>query len=310
MLRAALIDVNGARWTPAILKLVVEVDEAVPADSLYAEMKCPGCTEIAEIRLYKDGEEVFRGIADDETRIMSASGSVLKLSARSPAAYLLDNEAEPRGYNHPSAKLMAERYAEPFGIISDENDEAVYFGQQDVLKGASCYSALKTFCAACYSGLPRISGTGRLFMKGMSSGGALRFGNGDGEIRYTRLEERRRRCAEISEVMVKASASGGYDIPIRNPDALKRGIKRRRYLNASLTESPMKCAEAMIENGRKKAYSLKLRCPSCLLGHEGESAVVSDEVAGKESGLYISALTYRLTAGGEYTDVTLTRRKS
>ena len=311
MLSIALVDTDGGERSPkAVIKLTVEADEAVPADSLYAELADPGCPEIAQIRLYNDGTEVFRGVVDEQTRIMSSSGELLKISARSPAAYLLDNEAEPCAYDHPSAGLIAERYAEPFGITLGGSDRSVYFGRQDVLKGASCYSAVKRFSAACYSGIPRISSTGELYLTGVRGDGEARFGNAEGEIRFTRLEECRRRCNEISEVMVKTTSAGGYGIVNKNADAIKRGIKRRRYLDAALTESPIKCAEAMIENGRRKAYSLKLRCPTCLLGYEGKSAVVNDKTVSENSGLYISALRYHLMAGGEYTDVTLTRRKS
>ncbi len=311
MLRTVLYDIDGVKWIPSgLFKLTVEVDEDVPSDSLYAELADPGCGEIARISLYSGGIEVFRGTIDDETRLYDKSGSVLKLSARGPAAHLLDNEAEPCDYSHPSSSLMAERYAEPFGVKLKEEDETVYFGRQDVLKGSSCYSALKRFCAACYSGLPRISSTGELSLKGIKRDGSVRFGSKSGEVRFTRLEERRSRCKEISEVLVKTSPGGGYDIRIANKSALARGIRRRRYLNAALTESPMKCAEAMIENGSKKAYTIRLRCPGCLLGNEGKNAVVCDNAVSERSGLYISSLRYRLSAKGEFTDVILTRRES
>ena len=55
----------------------------------------------------------------------------------------------------------------------------------------------------------------------------------------------------------------------------------------------------------KKAYTLKLRCPCCLLGKEGCSASVSGILEGS---LYISALRYRFSESGEYTDVILKRR--
>lgn len=309
MVKVTLIDRDGAEWTPrAIWKLVIEVDEGAPADSLYAEFPYTACPESVGVRVFSDGVEVFCGVVDEEEHVSDNSGETLRISARSKAALLLDNEAAPCGYDHPSAALMYERYAKPFGITLSETDDAVYFGEQSVLKGASCYSVLKNFCTACYSSLPRVSGTGALSLKGMMKEDETRFGNGEGEVRFLSLSESRKRCEEISEVIVKTSDSGGYALPIKNQSALSRGIVRRRYLNATLNQSPMRCADAMIANGQRKAYSIKLRCPSCLLGHEGDRARVNSERIALPDDLYISALRYRLTAGGEYTDVTLKRR--
>lgn len=309
MLRCVLYDADGGEYLlPAPLSLTVEMDENVPADSLYAVFPYAEYGELCRISVYRDDTLVFSGVVDEEERIESGAGRNLCISARSPAALLLDNEAAPCGYDHPSAMLMYERYARDFGIRLSESDDAVYFGEQDVLKGASCWSVLRSFCTACYSSAPRVSGTGVLYMKGLPHHGTLRFGNGAGEVRYTKLSECIRRCEEISEVYVKIENGGSYSLPIENRDAAQRGIRRRRYLNATLTESPMRCADAMIRNGRAKGYALKLRCPVCLLGHEGDAAVLSDSRFDGERGLYISAMRYHMSADGEYTDLTLKRR--
>ncbi|MBQ6499386.1 MAG: hypothetical protein IJI48_05750, partial [Ruminococcus sp.] len=104
---------------------------------------------------------------------------------------------------------------------------------------------------------------------------------------------------------VKTAATGGYTLPVVNNDADIRGVRRERYLNAVLTESPMRCADDMIRAGSQKAYTLRLRCPCCLLGKEGCAARVSSI---HEESLYISALRYRFSESGEYTDVILKRR--
>ena len=78
----------------------------------------------------------------------------------------------------------------------------------------------------------------------------------------------------------------------------------------ALTESPMRCADMMLKNSRAKAYAIKLRCPSCLIGCEGYRADLRDSSVSAEKDLYISAVHYRMTADGAYTDVTLKRRNS
>ncbi len=309
MLRCVLYNADGQKiCPPPLLSLTVETDEGVPADALYAVFPYTECGELARIRVYMDETLVFVGIIDEQEHVESASGRYMKLSARSLAAHLLDNEAAPCGYDHPSAKLIYERYVRQFGIRLSEKNDAVYFGEQNIVKGDSCWSVLKSFCIGCYSSAPRVSADGVLYMKGLPHEKSVCFGSAPGEVRYTRFSECVKRCEEISDIYVKTSNAGGYTFPIENADALYRGIRRRRYLNAVLTESPMRCADAMISNGRVKAMIYKLRCPSCLLGREGELVRISDRET--VDGLYISALRYHMNADGEYTDVTLKRRTS
>ena len=293
---------------PAPLSVNVDADESAPADSLYAVFPFTETDELKSVRVYDGDRLIFSGVIDEEEHFFASSGKKLCISARSQAAHLLDNEAAPCTYDHPSAKLICERYVLPFGVTVSGDDDSVYFGEQNVLKGASCWSVLKNFCVACYSSVPRISGDGVLYLKGIQREESLRFGSANGCIRYSQMSERIKRCEEISAVKVKTANTGGYDLPITDDEAQSRGILRERYLNAVLTGSPMRCADDMIRAGRVKAYSLRLRCPGSLLGKEGCRASVEGMTDGDE--LYIGALRYRLSGSGEYTDVILKRRIS
>lgn len=307
MLRCVLEDVHGQKISmDRLLSLQVNVDEGVPADAMYAVFPYQKTDELIGITLYDDDKSLFVGVVDEEEHICEPQGVNLRISARSLAAHLLDNEAMPCAYDHPSLSLMFERYVKPYGITLSGNSNEVFFGEQSITKGTSCFKALKDFCIACYSSIPRISSVGELFAKGMEHDSVTVFG-GDG-IRYTKLRETKKRCEEISAVNVKATNAGTYSLPIKNDEAIARGIRRTRYLNAVLTESPMRCADAMIENGRKKAYAVHLRCESCLLGTEGNKAVLKDAPFGDRDDLYISAVHFRMTADGAYSNITLKRR--
>ncbi len=309
MLRCVLSDINGLEIVaPAALSLNIDVDEGVPADSLYAVFPYFEAAEFMGIRVYSGDDIVFAGVVDEEERIYRPSGKMLRISSRSLAAHLLDNEAAPCSYDHPSARLICERYVLQYGITVGDGDDSVYLGEQSVMKGSSCWSVLKNFCSACYSSIPRISGEGVLYLKGMKKDESVRFG-GSGGIRYIEMSEKYKRCEEISAVNIKTLSLGGYRLPVENTDAIGRGIVRERFLNAVMTESPMKRAEAMIRSGAEKAYTMKLRCPSRLLGIEGYRALVENG-AEKITDLYISALRYRMNRSGEYTDVIMKRRMS
>ena len=309
MLRCVLRDVNGQEIRPSeLLSLQVNVDEGVPADSLNATFANMPTAQLVSVTLYDDNTPLFIGIIDEEERQRGPQGEYLKISARSSASHLLDNEAMPCSYEHPSLGLIYERYVKPYGILLPDSDDAVFFGEQNVMKGSSCWKVLKNFCTACYSAVPRISSVGMLYPKGIQNDGIVIFG-GEG-IRYTALSEVQKRCEEISTVYVKASNSGTYTLPVENPRAKDRLVRRVRYLNAMLSESPMRCADAMIKNGDKKAYVIRLSCPSCLLGKEGCRARLKDTMIGKKEDLYISAVHYRMSKDGEYSEVTLKRRQN
>ena len=307
MLRCELTDVNGkTRKMLQLLSLQVDVDEGVPADALYALFPYVPTEELCGITLYEEDKPLFIGVIDEEEHICDSRGTYLKISARSQAAHLLDNEAMPCEYDHPSLSMMFERYAKPFGITLGTGSDEVFFGEQRVTKGTSCWMALKNFCIACYLKPPRISSVGVLYPKGLEHGDVTVFGK-DG-VPYTQLREAKKRCEEISAVYVKASSGGTYSLAIENRAAKARGVRRERYLNAVLTESPMKCADAMIDNGDVKSYAVYLRCKGCLLGAEGNRAVIRDPVLGDRDDLYISAVHYRMKGDGAYSNITLKRR--
>ena len=309
MLRCVLFDVTGQETElPCPVSMTIDTDEAVPADSLYAVFPYVETAEAAGISVY-DGERLlFSGVVDEEEHTVINGEEDLRISARSMAALMLDNEAMPCVYDHPSAELMRERYAAPFGIRVGDMDDAVYFGEQTVAKGSSCWNVLKNFCNACYSCAPRLSSDGVLWLKGLKRDETIRFG--ENGVHYTAVRELHKRCEELSAVKIKTENPGGYDRTVSDSSAVGRGIVRVRYLNALLTGSPMRCADAMLKNSASKAYSVKLRCQSCLLGTEGCSAVIDDCPFDITRGLYISALSYRLTDDSEYTDVTLKRRNN
>lgn len=307
MLRCELRDVNGqSHIMTRLLSLQVDVDENVPADALYATFAEAPTQEFVELTLFDDDTPLFVGVVDEEEHICGAKGITLRVSARSMAAHLLDNEAMPCEYDHPSLSLIYERYVKPYGIAPGDDADAVFFGEQSITKGTSCWKALKSFCIACFSSVPRISSVGVLYPKGMRHDKCTVFG--EKGIPFTALRVLRKRCEEISCVRVKATNVGTYSLSIDNPSAQERGIRRVRYLNAVLTESPMRCADAMIANGSSKAFTVHLRCEGCLLGHEGNHAVLESSFIKDTDDLVISAVHYRMTGDGDYSNITLKRR--
>ena len=280
----------------------------VPADSVSALFDMRDCAELCSFRIFCDGAPVFVGVVDEQERIVSPSGAFLKISGRSMAALLLDNESVPVTYNHPSAGVIYDNHIRPFGIRTNENLDRTYFSELSVTKGESNWQALSRFCRNCMFTSPRVSGRGELFFDGEETGRTVVFSDTGGDISYRSLEERIRRCEEISRVNIKVSNGSGYHTRVDNDDALRRNIRRERYLNAVLTDTPMNRADTMIRSGRDKGYRIKLRCDGRQLDLIGAQAAVRDTALGEIGDLYVNALYYRLSPTDESTYIILKRR--
>lgn len=308
MLRFVFSDISGKEILfDRPLTMTIRMDEKIPADDLAAVFSYVPTDELASVRLFDNGRLLFTGVVDEQSAILTEKGMNLRISARSLAAYLLDNEAMPQCYDHPSASLIYEHHVKPYGIAWEADDDATYFGEQQINKGMSRWTALKNFCAACYSSFPRITSDGILRMKASFEGEPTVFSE-DGGIVYTELYEEHRRCEEISRINVKLSDDDGYRYQIDNVDAIRRGIVRERYLNAALSSTPMTCADTMLQNGTAASYEIRLKCPGRLTGLMGCTATVRNKYLGERRDLYVSGLTYRMDENGENTTLRLKRR--
>lgn len=308
MLSFVFENTEGQKYILRPLTASIDMDEDIPADSLYAVFAYVKTGELVKVSVYDGDRMIFVGIVDEQEHILSQKGRFLRVSARSLAAHLLDNESAPQCYDHPSAPLIFERHVKPYGIAWEHEDEAVYFGEQQVNKGMSQWAVLKNFCNACYSSTPRISADGVLYMKGMKCEKQVVFSDAGDGIAYMELNEDKKRCEELSRVNVKIADDEGYRCLIDNTDAIRRGVKRERYLNAVLAVTPMTCADAMLLNAEKASYGIRLKCAGNLLDLMGCDAAVKNGLLGDRNGLYISSVSYRLNADGDFTTLRLKRR--
>lgn len=295
---------------PPALSVVIRMDEDVPADDMLVVFPYQATKELKRITAFDGSRVVFIGIIDEEQHITSSRGEYLRISARSPAAYLLDNESEPVSYDHPGARFIYDRHVKGYGIRSADDDDATLLGELIVTKGMSQWGVIKSFCTACYSSVPRVSSDGVLYMKGPAHGEEIRFTDCGIGYPYISCTENRKRCEEISAVNVKANLTDSYSLSVSNDDAISRGICRERYLNAALTRTPISSADTMISSAGAKAYSVTLEVPVRLTDVLGCPASVHRRSGCDIKGVYVGALRYRMTSGGESTKIVLKRRNS
>lgn len=312
MLRFILSDSEGReRPLDSVLTVVLDGDISVPADSL--TVTCPfdsGIRENADRIRACDGERVvFDGQLDTVTTEKHAEGVILKLAARSAAAELLDNEAEPVTYSNPTDRLMTLRHLAPFGIRPVKQSSEPFTALLQIGKGMSHWQVLQSYCRNRYGCEPRVTGDRRAFLQGEPEEGSVLFSDAGGGVCYYALRESRKRHSLLSEVRLKFEQSGAYGSVIKNTDPGAALMNRVRYVNAAADKTSIFTAKKMLENSNRSSWSLLLRCGGCHTDALGCRAAVEDSLLGRFDGLLVRQVRYTADSKGERSVITLIKEK-
>ena len=292
-----------------VLTVVLNSDVDVPADDLtitipYSEAVCRNADLITA---FLDDRIVFRGQIDELIGIKSNGGAITKITARSPSAFLLDNEAEPLTYINPSADFIFGRHLKPFGITEYIADNVPFFGSLKIDKGMSHWQVFRNFCVNRYGKEPRITGDGKALFKGCEGGEIVKFGkNGIG---YTSIRESKKRFKLITEVKLKLTESGTYGGCLKNDNSECKGIERVRYVNATSDKTTVQTADDIIAKSNSDSYSVTLECAGCLIDTIGRPALIEDEMFGKTENLTVRKIRYTVGSDGMKTTVTLGKER-
>lgn len=308
MLSIELVRADNTVCAPDdLLTVRLNADLDVPADSLELTLPYRAARghDFTAVNAYLNGGLVFTGEVDEIIRQRTGAGVTLHITARSRAAGLLDNEAEPLFYHNPSAAFICERHLRPFGITAYTGEGTPFYGDVRIDKGMSHWQALERFCRARYGAQPRVTGDGRAILDGSQSAESVTFAQGD----YLDIRESRDRSRLISQVKLRVSANGGYDAVLRNPNPSCAGVRRERYVNTLADNTSLATADRMIANGNRRAYLLRLRCAGCRIDAFGKRAAVEDRLLGSADGLRVTAVRYRLGADGELTELELRKEE-
>lgn len=117
----------------------------VACDSLWARFILDNnIDEIHSAELYINYKLMFSGLCDCQKSTYDSNGFEIYFYARSTACILVDNEAEPYTYQHPSAKQLCFSLAEGMGF-SNSLPDISSTNQYEITKGTSRYGAISQF---------------------------------------------------------------------------------------------------------------------------------------------------------------------
>lgn len=128
-----------------IISLSITETAGVPCGCLAARVKGnnPG-GEIVSVKAYLNGKPVFNGFCDTQRVSEGEDSFETFIYARSTAALLVDNEAQPYTFFCPSAKQLCLNYAEKLGFVCSL-PEIFSQDRYQVSKGTSAFGAINNF---------------------------------------------------------------------------------------------------------------------------------------------------------------------
>ena len=307
MLRVHIVQNDKAEFEiKNIFSAVYNSETGVPADDFTISFGYD--QKVGEnadyLKIFSDDKLIFYGQIDEIINAENSSGVITQITARSLAGQLVDNEAEPITYYNPCARLIYEKYLEPYGIKWYECDNIPAYGFFKIDKGMTQWQVFENFCKNKFGVQAVISGDGTAYFEGLKNNKKLLFAKG-GDIEYNSIKEKIQRYKLISDVYLKLKSFSNYDGVIQNKSDACKNIKRVRYVNALSEKSTIETADKIIEQSNIDSYGITLECCGCYLDILGADAKIEDEILGIKDNLKIKKIRYSLSNDGEYTVVGL-----
>ncbi len=288
-----------------ILTVTMNSEIGVPADDMTVTI--PYNRHLSEnadkITALSNDSVVFTGQVDEIINIKSGDGVITKLTARSPAAALLDNEAEPLTYINPAADFIYHRHLKPFGITEYYANPTPFHGTFKIDKGMSQWQVFSNFCVNNFGSEPRITGDGKAYFSEKYPDKKVVFGKD--KLEYYSMKECIRKCKLVSEVKLKLGHFGNYSGCLKNKNPHCEGVNRVRYVNAVSDKTTIGTADKIISNSNSDSYMILLECHGCHIDLIGKSAEINDEIFGRIENLRVNKIRYNLSRSGEITTITL-----
>lgn len=223
-----LTDVNGRKVAiDRFTELCFTQTAGVACDSLWAAFVMDSdIEEICTVKLYINHQLVFSGFCDCQKTTYSTSGFEIYFYARSTACILVDNEAEPYTYQHPSAKQLCFSLAEKTGF-SNSLPDISSTEQYEITKGTSCYGAIGQFVQLLTGRYIHITPDNNIEL--LSQSREIKVLN---DYPILSLTETINRSEPLSQIQFKQSSSQEkYNLHTKSMLCDSIGISRTKFIN-------------------------------------------------------------------------------
>lgn len=236
---------------------------------LYEDDMLPALKQAVRFRAYHDGATVFYGVVDRYRVICGVHGRTVTLEGRSPAALLMDNEAESGTYYNMDLDYLLRHHVYPWGVTDVAPAATKPLARFTVRSGQSEWSVLREFLEFSAGLQPRFNAEGRLLCDGRQGGHRVVI---DGATPILSAELTDDRYGVISRVLVKKTR--GASETVENPDFLARGGSARQVLSVprALSYDAMRyTGEYQIRRSREGSVTLVITLPALFAAFAGDT---------------------------------------
>ena len=277
---------------PAPMEAQFDSAEDAPADIFRAVFPLrKSCGAFVWLKVKdKNGETLFFGTVDAQSKTISGNGHLLRVTSRSLAGLLLDSGPVPTVYRAPCLPVLFRRHLEPYGFTGFLGSSAVFREPLRVAKGMSEWQVLQLFCQTYLHTQPRVRGT--IFdASGAPPHGELHLG-GEGGLPCCKAEVKNRFCSILTELYAPNPTTGAYRLAAKAESA-PAGLMRRHCLAKSETD-----AAALLKEAERRSFSICAEFPGLPTAEVGAPATFRSPLLGDYNGLEIAELRCTLGKGG------------
>jgi hypothetical protein len=198
-----------------------------------------------------------------------------------------------------------DRHIAPYGFSLAGEIPAARLPLYTVPKGVSEWEALEQFTLRALGVSPIIRG--ELVLLGEPSGGGI-ITIGEGGKPYTSLSLTYSPYDILSQILIRDDR-GGYTSGVENAEALRRGIRRKRYQipSGEFAASALPDADRRLRQSRADALSATATLPGLVEVDLGWHVILR-EPGWEGYALTVTGFTYRLGADGAFTEVRVAPR--
>lgn len=281
-------------------ELASDMDAACDGLRVYFYTEYP-VKDIFRVCAYEKDVRVFYGFADRFQMSFDTGGYKAFVYARSSAALLVDNEADPGQYDYPTSRQLWFQNAKQFGIgfgLPEVFSDSSYV----VNKGTSCFGALNSFMQYVCSK--------NIYVDAYNTLKVFEYGSKPKSLSSAKIISASKtwdKSAVISRIDYKINSADKYTYRLESKKAQNMGIRSRILINLSSLPPWQRDAEAhrRISNSFKSLDTVQIVLASSAGFSLGDMLFVDLKKLGISDDYFVHGIVRSKNSNGEKTVLTL-----
>lgn len=257
--------------------------------------------DLTNIQVNHGSDILFFGHCDEIIRAEDGDGATVSIAARSPGAFLVDNEALPKTHVNLTATQYFNAELAPLGFTALAlPDTAAMATRFQLNKGYTVWEAFRQLCFRLYGRYPHMTRDLTVAVAPVDTDQFYLVDNDPAvpnALRWCSMEHITRRSSVISSIRYRDS-NGNYTGIFANPFTDGQAVNRKRYVipRAEFTETPTREPYQRILDAQLGLHSARLTLPGLIDLWPGQAIAFRSALCGtRRMGVYQSKIIYNST---------------